>query len=272
MPRPAFAAVFAVSCLFAGPTLAQEVRPTSATAPAGLSSPEQANPVWVRPAQLPLTPDTPKRSPLRALGADFGRFFAASDSGRLLATFGTLALAGHEFDRQTRRAARAWGGAAFTAGNIGGGTPAQLGLAFGTWAFGKALGAPQATAVGADLLSAQIVTQTVVQGLKYSVGRPRPDQSNQRSFPSGHTASSFATATVLQRHFGWKVGVPAYAFGAYVAAARVASDKHYLSDVLMGAGIGLVAGRAVTVELRRQRFALGVAPTTGGAAITFTRK
>jgi membrane-associated phospholipid phosphatase len=105
------------------------------------------------------------------------------------------------------------------------------------------------------------------------VRRTRPDGSDNVSFPSGHTASAFATASVLQRHYGWKIGVPAYAFGAYVASARLAADKHHLSDVLMGAGIGLVAGRAVTVGMGGQRFDLGVAPTPGrGAMVTFTRK
>jgi len=232
----------------------------------------QANPVWLRPAQLPLAPRPAPASPFRALGADFRRFFGSKDSARFLATFAGLALAGHQVDRETQSAARRLGGSAFTAGNLGGGTPAQFGLAIGTWAIGKASGSSRVTAVGADLLSAQIVTQTVVQGLKYSVGRPRPDLSNNRSFPSGHAASSFATAAVLQRHFGWKVGVPAYAFGTYVAAARMTSSKHHLSDVVMGAGIGLVAGRAVTVGVGRQQFDLGVAPTQGGAALTFTRR
>jgi membrane-associated phospholipid phosphatase len=128
------------------------------------------------------------------------------------------------------------------------------------------------TALGADLVEAQIVTQTVVQGLKYSVRRPRPDGSNNLSFPSGHTASTFATATVLQRHLGWKVGVPAYAFATYVGAARMSADKHHLSDVLVGAGLGIVAGRSVTVGLGGQKFDLGVAPTTGGAMVSFHRR
>ena len=78
---------------------------------------------------------------------------------------------------------------------------------------------------------------------------------------------------MLQRHLGWKVGAPAYAIAAYVGAARLAADKHHVSDVLMGAGIGLVAARSVTVGVGSQRFDVGVAPTAGrGAVVTFTRK
>jgi membrane-associated phospholipid phosphatase len=111
-----------------------------------------------------------------------------------------------------------------------------------------------------------------VQGLKYTTSRTRPDGSNDTSFPSGHTASATATATVLQRYFGWKAGVPAYAFAAYVGASRIASDKHHLSDVLMGATLGIAAGRTVTVGLAGEQFDVGVTPTIGGAAVLFTKR
>jgi membrane-associated phospholipid phosphatase len=134
------------------------------------------------------------------------------------------------------------------------------------------LHSPRLAAVGGDLIEAQVLTQTVVQALKFSVQRPRPDGSDRLSFPSGHTASSFATASVLERHFGWKAGVPAYAFASYVGAARMAADKHHLSDVLVGAGVGIVAGRSVTIGVGDHRFDMGVAPTTGGAMVTFNRR
>ncbi len=52
--------------------------------------------------------------------------------------------------------------------------------------------------------------------LKYAVKEERPDHSNMHSFPSGHTAVAFTNATFLQRRYGWKFGVPAYAVAAYV--------------------------------------------------------
>jgi len=70
---------------------------------------------------------------------------------------------------------------------------------------------------------------------------------------------TFGTATVLQRNFGWKAGVPAYALASYVAASRVQMKRHFLSDVAFGAAIGIVAGRTVTVGRGLARFA--VAPT-----------
>lgn len=74
--------------------------------------------------------------------------------------------------------------------------------------------------------------------LKYSIKEQRPDFSNYHSFPSGHTAISFATAAFLQRRYGWAFGAPAYALASYVGFGRVYSKKHHWWDVLAGAAIG----------------------------------
>lgn len=74
--------------------------------------------------------------------------------------------------------------------------------------------------------------------LKYSIKEWRPDHSNRHSFPSGHTAVSFATAAYLQRRYGWIYGAPAYALSCYVGWGRVFSKKHHWYDVLAGAAIG----------------------------------
>ena len=92
--------------------------------------------------------------------------------------------------------------------------------------------------------------------------RERPDGSNTQSFPSGHSASAFATAGVLQRHYGWKVGVPAAVVAAYVATARVHDNKHYLSDVIFGAALGIAGERTVT--LHAGRYGMALAPIAGG--------
>jgi membrane-associated phospholipid phosphatase len=92
------------------------------------------------------------------------------------------------------------------------------------------------------------------------------------SLPSGHAAGTFATATVLRRHFGWKVGIPAYAAGAYVASSRMSANKHHLSDVIMGAAFGIAAAHTVTIGSGGTRFEMGVNPTAGGGVVTFTKK
>jgi hypothetical protein len=67
---------------------------------------------------------------------------------------------------------------------------------------------------------------------------------------------------VLRRHYGWKVGVPATLVAAYVATARVHDNKHYLSDVIFGAAMGIAGERTVT--LHAGRYGMAVAPIAGG--------
>lgn len=66
----------------------------------------------------------------------------------------------------------------------------------------------------------------------------RPDGSDRRSFPSSHTATSFAAAASLQNRYGWQLGVPAQLVAAFVGLARVKADKHHWYDVIAGAAIG----------------------------------
>lgn len=203
------------------------------------------------------------------------RRFLSADTFRVVGVGGGLAVAAHHWDGHTMNEAREhFGGrqGLFSAGNLGGQVALQAGAGYAALAIGHATGNAKVAWLGADLVRAQFLSQTIVQGLKYSTSRTRPDSSNEQSLPSGHTATATATASVLQRHFGWKAGVPAYAFATYVGSARIAADKHHLSDVLMGAAIGVAAGRTVTVGLAGEKFDVGVTPTLGGAAVVFTKR
>ena len=99
---------------------------------------------------------------------------------------------------------------------------------------------------GASLLSAEGVTVA----LKQLVHERRPDGSGDDSFPSGHTAVSFAAAAAMEKRYGWKIGLPAFGVAAFVGASRVAADKHYVHDVLAGAAIGGAAGWLLTSRRR----------------------
>ena len=105
--------------------------------------------------------------------------------------------------------------------------------------------------------------------VKYAVRRYRPD-GTQYSFPSGHSSVSFASATVLQRHYGWKAGGLAYGVATYVAASRIQEKRHFLSDVVFGATIGIVAGRTVTIDVGDNRFAIAPTVTHGGGGVSFS--
>ncbi len=104
----------------------------------------------------------------------------------------------------------------------------------------------------------------ITYGFKFGVGRERPNQSNTRSFPSGHTSHSFTIAAVSQELFGYKVGVPAYAMAAVVGLSRIQDNKHYLSDVIFGAGIGTVIGRGFGMVYNKEKLATSLQPTLDG--------
>lgn len=95
----------------------------------------------------------------------------------------------------------------------------------------------------ADFISAAIMAG-VTNGLKYSVKRERPDGSRRNSFPSGHTATAFMAATMIYKEYGelspW-IGIGAYTSSTLVAMGRMMNDRHWLSDVLAGAGIGIMS-------------------------------
>lgn len=95
--------------------------------------------------------------------------------------------------------------------------------------------------VVSDAVSAAVMA-TAVNGLKYSVGRLRPDGSRYNSFPSGHTATAFMSATMLHKEYGWRSSW--FSIGGYTAAAltgvsRIMNNRHWMSDVVAGAAIGI---------------------------------
>ena len=82
----------------------------------------------------------------------------------------------------------------------------------------------------------------VVNGLKYSVRRPRPDGTSRNSFPSGHTATAFMTATMLHKEYGWRspwFSIGGYTLAAFTGTSRILNNRHWSSDVMAGAVIGI---------------------------------
>lgn len=80
--------------------------------------------------------------------------------------------------------------------------------------------------------------------LKHTVREGRPDQSNLHSFPSGHTSFAFVSATILSREYGYIS--PWITIGGFTTAAgtqllRVHHNKHWMNDLYMGAGIGVMS-------------------------------
>lgn len=115
--------------------------------------------------------------------------------------------------------------------------------------FAAALGVP---AVQGDWRGdLQAVESVAVAGgatwaLKETFPERRPDRSDRKSFPSGHTSESFAAAAMLENRYGWKAGLPAFAVASFVGVARIEARKHYWYDVVAGAALGAGAGLLLT--------------------------
>ncbi|MBP3849242.1 MAG: phosphatase PAP2 family protein [Prevotella sp.] len=86
----------------------------------------------------------------------------------------------------------------------------------------------------------------LVNGIKYSAKEMRPDGSQANSWPSGHTATAFVGATLLHKEYGltrspW-FSVAGYGAATATGVMRVLNNRHWVSDVMSGAGIGILSG------------------------------
>jgi hypothetical protein len=134
------------------------------------------------------------------------------------------------------------------AGEALGSPPALFGASLAIAAAGCLTGSEEGVATGATILEALSVAGVSTIGLKLAVHRRRPDGSDHLSFPSNHASGSFAFATVLARRHGWRLGVPAFLAAGFVSWARMAGDKHFLTDTLFGAALGSAVGLAAARE------------------------
>jgi membrane-associated phospholipid phosphatase len=103
----------------------------------------------------------------------------------------------------------------------------------------------------------------VAGGLKLTVSERRPDDSDDKSFPSGHAARAFAGAEMVRSEYGWPWGIAAYTVAASVSVLRVAGDHHYVHDVLAGAAVGVLSARVAywLLPIERQVFGWDVTAT-----------
>jgi hypothetical protein len=136
---------------------------------------------------------------------------------------------------------------------------------------GKLLGKPGMQKTGTRALQSTLLAGAAALALKSGIGRQRPDASGDNAYvfqpfqfhdislPSGHAAVAFALATSLARETGdrW-TDAAFFAAATLTAYSRMHDDKHWASDVILGAGIGIVSARFV------HRFQARVAVSPGG--------
>lgn len=103
---------------------------------------------------------------------------------------------------------------------------------------------------GIDHIQSIVGTSVYTSILKVAANRQRPNNSTNRlSFPSGHTSSSFASATAISMAYGWKAAIPAYAIAGVVAVSRLSGDVHWASDLAGGATLGIWMGYAYSSQI-----------------------
>jgi PAP2 superfamily protein len=223
-----------------------------------------------QPAAQVSRDETSLGSIFRELGGDF-RDLPSLETAAILGVGGALSLAVHTEDVQvTQRFSSSPGlELLLEPGEAAGDGVVQVGLALGVYAFGRGTHSHRVSLLGADLLRGQIMNTTLTQGIKLATNRARPDGSRY-SFPSGHTSLAVTTATVFQRHLGWRVGIPSYGLALWVGGSRMQENKHYLSDVIFGAAIGLVSGRTATIGRGKATFVVTPVGVARGGGISLT--
>lgn len=151
-------------------------------------------------------------------------------------------------------------------GNLLGNAWLQGGAAIASYTIGVVQDSPELAHIGGDLIRAQMLNGVLTSGMKLAASRTRPNGGG-RSFPSGHASATFASATVLAEHYGWKTGVPAYAVAAFTAWTRIRDHQHWLSDVVFGSAVGIAAGKTVTIGHGRASWSVVPAVVPGGAGL-----
>ncbi|MBX7147487.1 phosphatase PAP2 family protein [bacterium] len=129
----------------------------------------------------------------------------------------------------------------------------MLGTTIGAFGFSKIIKNPKAAQFTGTMLEAMLVTDAATLGLKLATRRGRPDGNGNDSFPSAHTSTLFAMASVTQKFYGFKAGIPAYALASVVGISRLDANRHAASDVLAGALLGGLLGWG-TAQFHQKEF------------------
>ncbi len=216
-------------------------------------------------------PDRPFARLFQNLGHDFVSLGKADTIGILGAGGFAAVIASYSDDRVDRWTLDHPAPSVTAIGKVGGDGWTMAGAAVGTWAIGNALERPLLTHVGSDLIRAQALNGVITRALKIAVDRERP-RGGGHAFPSGHSSASFASAGVLQQHFGWKAGAPAYAVAGFVAWTRVRDRAHWVSDVVFGAALGLASARAVTRGHDSRAWTITPVAIPGGGGLQFSTR
>ena len=174
------------------------------------------------------------------------------------------------FERAHRHFNKEWRDGFAAAGNPG----THFALAGAWYLLGQQTLDEKTYDVGKTMFSA-----LMINGLTVLIGQSatydRGPNGERGTFPSGHTSSSFVMASVLHRAYGHAVGAPLYGLAALVAAERIDSGEHYMSDVVMGGVLGLVIGHTVAAgrepEFYGWKLVPYVSPHSGSTGVALSK-
>jgi membrane-associated phospholipid phosphatase len=269
-----------VTAATAGQLTADGAAPLSQRPYATLFAPARRLPSMTQDAAKAPPPPEPRHTGLNALvrstASDFVAFPKRKSTWLILGIGGAAALAVHPLDDEINEAAVDADGLRtfLKPGKYLGYAWVQGGAAIGLYLIGRYAMEPhipgthtnRMSHLGFDLLRANLLTQAFTYGIKYAAQRDRPT-GECCAFPSGHASVTFATAAVLERHFGYRASWPMFVIAGYVSASRITDNRHFMSDVLFGAALGMASGWTVVGRHGRDDFTLVPTPIRGGVML-----
>jgi membrane-associated phospholipid phosphatase len=237
--------------------------------PAPAPAPPAPEPVVTHEAPV-WTDDRPITRIFHNLGRDVMALPSLS-TAVILGSGGAATFTARSVDTDLRTWAADAGSSSYSdIGRVLGDAWIQGSAALFTYGVGKLHGNAEAIHIGGDLIRVQGLNAILTTTVKMATSRSRPN-GGRHAFPSGHTSAVFASAAVLHGHYGWKAALPAYAFSSFIGWTRVRDRSHWLSDIVFGGTIGIIAGHTVTSSHKRQSWVAVPTATKDSAAIYFVR-
>lgn len=159
-------------------------------------------------------------------------------------------------------------------GDVGGNPGTHFALAGSMLLYSMAAGDADTYEKSSTLINALAINGVATLAMKGLV-RTRAPNGGAFGWPSGHTSSTFCLATVLHKQYGPLVGVPLFAFAAFVGYERIDARNHDFSDVVSGAIIGIVIGHAVSENHKARILGMDLIPYVnprGGVGVALSRR
>ncbi len=101
-----------------------------------------------------------------------------------------------------------------------------------------------------------LLNQAVTYGLKVAIDKQRPQHNGGHAFPSGHTSTTFQSASFIHERYGFKNSIPAYALASFTAITRLEKNKHDGWDVLGGVVVGIGSTLLFTTPYQKEHLEL----------------